>query len=242
MRAGALFAAAALVLVLGLTLVGVREDVGKASTSLRPTPSSTSVPSPVVVSRQSVLSRVRGLETVVSRAQRYEAKLVSSADLRSANLSAPAGSLFWVVAVSGDVHCDCVLPPTQPLRSALFLLDPHSGSVLASARRPDFWPEGFEALPDHSRSPRSRTVEGFVQSVNGNVVDFQVVASPERLRLIADENTAYSWSVGMTGGSALTIEELAQRWDLLAGVTFDAAALPDGTYRLEALRAGIATK
>jgi hypothetical protein len=78
--------------------------------------------------------------------------------------------------------------------------------------------------------------------VTGDMVEFQATGSPQRLRLVADQNTAYAWSAGLAGGSVLTIGELPVRSDLLSSITFDPVALPDGSYRLEALTTGVNTK
>lgn len=245
MRAGVLTIAIALALALGLSLAGIRERIGTAAASAQPSvPLATGFASPAVVSRQSVLAHVHGLTSIVSRAQRFEAKLVSAAEVPP-RLAAPSAGFFWVVAVSGDVNCrgrGCSVTPSQPLRSALFLFDASTGEVIASEQSPAFWPDDFGALPDRSRSVASRSLQGMVLTVSGNVIEFQPTGSPDRLRLAADQNTAYSWATGLVGGSALTIDELQRVLHLLAAVTFDPVARPDGTFRLEALIAGVATR
>jgi hypothetical protein len=149
-NAGVLVAVLLFGLALGGTLATLREQaVRSASESSQATASPGPGTAASVVSRQSVLGHVRGLTLVVPRAERFEAKLVSSADV-SAGFSVPAGSLLWVVAVSGDVHCGCVAPPPQPFHSALFWFDAHTGNVVASTQGPASWPEGFDALPDRS--------------------------------------------------------------------------------------------
>jgi hypothetical protein len=134
-RGGVLAAAVVLALALGSALTYVRDQLSAtASATLRPAPATTAVPSSLVVSRQSVLAYVRGLTLIVPRAQCFEAKLVSSEDV-SANLvaPAPAGTLFWLVAVAGDVNCAyCVSSLPQPLHSALFWFDAYTGNVLAA--------------------------------------------------------------------------------------------------------------
>jgi hypothetical protein len=243
MRAGVLAAAVALALALGLVLGNVRDRIGTAASTIQPTvPAATSQAPFAVVSRQSVLAHVRGLTAIVPRAQRFEAKLLSSAEV-PARLVGPTGSLFWLVAVSGEVNCiRCAVLPLEPFHSALFLFDAHSGNVVASEQGPAFWPDGFDALPDRSRSAGSRSLVGTVLTVSGNVIEFQSAESPDRLRLVADENTAYAWAVGLAGGSAVTIDELQKWLHLLAGVTFDPIARSGGTFRLETLRTGVATK
>lgn len=236
-RTGVIAAAVLLALALGSALAYVRGQViGSASASLQPTvPATTVVPSPAIVSRQSVLAYVRGLSVIVPRAVRFEAKLVPTWGL--------AGTPMWVVAVGGDVNCDfCVLPPPQPLHSALFWFDPYTGKVLGSSQSPANWPDGFELLPDDSLASGSRTLIGTVLSVNGDVVEFQEVGAADRLRLRVDENTAYAWGAGLVGGNAITLAELPPRWDLAVSVTFDPLARPDGNYRLEKLITGVNTR
>jgi hypothetical protein len=228
---------------LGSALTYIGDQVfGASSASVRPRPATTSVPTPLLVSRQFVLAHVRGLSAIVPRAQRFEAKLVSSIDV-PANLSAPRGRLFWVVAVAGDVNCSfCVLPPPQPLHSALFWFDAYNGLVLAAGQSPAMWPDGFEALPDRSLAFGSRTLIGKVLSLNADVIEFQEVGSAEHLRLRTDDNTAYTWTAGLAGGNVVTIDELPPQWDSLVSVTFDQLSQADGSHRLEALITGWNTK
>jgi hypothetical protein len=233
------------VLMVGATLalayVG-DQVLGTSSASVRPRPAITSVPTPLLVSRQFVLAYVRGLTTIVPRAQRFEAKLVSSTDV-PANLTAPRGRLFWLVAVAGDVNCSsCVLPPPQPLHSALFWFDAYNGLVLAAGQSPAMWPDGFDTLPDRSLAFGSWTLIGKVLSVKADVIEFQEVGSAEHLRLRTDDNTAYTWTAGLAGGNVVTIDELAPRWDSLVSVTFDPLSQSDGSHRLESLITGLDTK
>jgi hypothetical protein len=242
LRAPFLVVAIVLALALGSALTFVRDQLSSvASASLRPTPAKTSLPASGFLPRQIVLAHVRLLTGLVPRAQRFEAKLVSSADV-SANLAAPGGRDLWVVAVSGDVNCSfCPIPPAQPLHSALFWFDAETGNVLGSAQGPAIWPENFDALPDRSRSSGSRTLVGTIMGVSGDVVEFQAVGSSDRLRLAGDKNTAYAWTAGPVGHSVVTIDELAIRSDLLSAVTFDPIPLIDGSYRLESLTSGLNT-
>ena len=226
---------------LGATLATLGEHAStSAAASAQPAASSSVVSSAFLVSRHSVLAHVRGLTLLVPRAQRFEAKLVSSTDV-SPGFSAPAGTIFWIVAVGGDVQCSfCVLPPSQPLHSALFWFDAHTGNVLASGQGPANWPDGFDALPDRSIASGSRTLTGRVVSVNGNVVEFEAVGS-DRLRLRVDDNTAFHWSTGLESGSALTVAELAPRLEVVVSVSFDPLAGPGGEFRLEKLIVGVPT-
>ena len=232
-----------LAIALGSALTYVGDQVlGTSSASVRPSPATTSVPTLPLTSRQFVLGYVRGLSAIIPRAQRFEAKLVSSTDVPP-TLSAPRGRLFWVVAVSGDVNCDsCIVPPPQPFHSALFWFDARTGAVLASGQGPAYWPDGFDALPDRSLAPGSWTRIGSVLSVSAGVLEFQEDGSADRLRLRPDENTAYTWTAGVAGGNVVTIDELGPRWNTLVSVTFDPLTQADGTHRLETLITGWNTR
>ena len=163
---------------------------------------------------------------------------MSAADV-PANLSAPRGRLFWLVAIAGDVNCDiCLVPPPQPLHSALFWFDARTGAVLASGQGPANWPDGFDALPDRSLAFGSRTTIGTLVRVDADIVEFQEVGSADHLRLRADENTAYTRLAGLSGGNVVTIDELAPTWGSLVSVTFDFLSQADGTHRLETLITG----
>jgi 2-methylcitrate dehydratase PrpD len=65
-----------------------------------------------------------------------------------------------------------------------------------------------------------------------------------RLTLRSDANTAYAWSAGLAGGTAVSLDDLAQRGQMVAGsqvlasVTFENAQVSDGSFRLESVRTG----
>jgi hypothetical protein len=190
-----------------------------------------------IVSRRSVLTQVRGLTIILARAQRFEAKLVSSTDV-GGGAAVPPGTLWWVVAVSGDVSCSfCLTPPHEQPKSAVFWIDAHSGSLVASEQGAATWPDGFSALPDRSSSLDALVVAGSIREVKGNVIEFEAAGSSAQLRLIADDNTAYGWTAGPTSGSAITLMDLplSRTGDGLVAVTIDRVPQPDGSYRLHEL-------
>ncbi len=50
----------------------------------------------------------------------------------------------------------CVIPPSQPFHSSLYLLDARTGDVFSTAAGPAFWPAGFDGQTSRSRLIRSR--------------------------------------------------------------------------------------
>src|SRR5207247_8137558 len=102
-----------LAIALGSALAYVGDQVlGTSSASVRPRPATTSVPTLPLTSRQFVLGYVRGLSAIIPRAQRFEAKLVSSTDVPP-NLSAPRGRLCWVVPASCCVVVQLSIAPAS---------------------------------------------------------------------------------------------------------------------------------
>jgi hypothetical protein len=92
---------------------------------------------PVIVSRQAAIDSVRGLTAEVRRVDRIEAKLVSGA-------SNPA----WLVAVSGDIGCNCIVGVS--FRSAVYTMDAQTGSIQGVSKTGEVWPASFDALVDEA--------------------------------------------------------------------------------------------
>jgi hypothetical protein len=255
-RAALTVAFVGLALVASVALLRVRGEFG-GSTLASPTPATatptatgSAVPASSVVSRQSVLASVRASTGLYPRLQRYEAKLVSSADLNATSpFGAPQGTLFWVVAANGDVNCSfrCIVGPGETLHSAIVFLDAYTGALLGGGQGVANWPDGFDALPDRLLAPGSQTIVGSVTAVRGNSIEIQPVAGQAHIAALVletDDNTAYAWEAGLAGGSALTLDELPELQDpqVLTSVTFDPVAKTDGSYRLERLVVGVNTK
>jgi hypothetical protein len=57
------------------------------------------------------------------------------------------------------------------------------------------------------------------------------------ITLRADADTAYTWTAGLVGGTAFSLEEMARNVSRggTVAVTIAGTPLPDGTYRLEHL-------
>jgi hypothetical protein len=90
---------------------------------------------PAIVSRQAAIDSVRGLTVELRRVDRIEAKLVSSGTL-------------WLVAVSGDISCNCILDVS--FRSAVYTIDAQTGSIGSVSKTSDVWPASFDALTDEA--------------------------------------------------------------------------------------------
>jgi hypothetical protein len=255
-RAAVTAALVGLALVASLALLRVRGEFG-GSTLASPIPTTaiatatgSAIPASTVVSRQSVLASVRASTGLYPRLQRYEAKLVSSADLNATPpFAAPQGTLFWVIAASGDVNCAfrCIVGPGETLHSAIVFLDAYTGALLGGGQSVANWPDGFDALPDRLLAPGSQTIVGSVSAVRGNSIEIQPAAGQALIAGLVfetDENTVYAWAAGLAGGSALTLDELPglRNPQLLASVTFDPVAKTNGSYRLERLVTGVNTK
>ena len=88
-----------------------------------------------IVSRQAAIDSVRALTVEVRRVDRIEAKLVSG-----------ASSPVWLVAVSGDIGCNCIVDAS--FRSAIYTIDAQSGSIQSVSKTSDLWPASFDGLAD----------------------------------------------------------------------------------------------
>lgn len=256
--ATALIAAVALALSSSLLdLVGGAPPPGAPPTTATATP----FPTALALARQDVLARVRSLPEL-PRVVRIEAKLVSAAALESVRTSPAMARLFagrpaaihdaWIVAVSGEIECNCPTPPTEPLRSAVYWIDPASGGQLARMTSADAWPPGFDALADQRLAPNVVSALGRIVAYQApdTVVIETITAAGSRpaggqLTLRGHPDTAYSVGVGAASVSAVTLEDLARAGQLGAGplrvvqVLFDDQPQPDGSYRLEWLRSTV---
>jgi hypothetical protein len=264
LRLTTVVAVIALALGVGAELTRLRSDlsksVGAATASTSATQSNLSGNGGL--SRQTVLSRISQLRADLPRIDRIEAKSVDGMTLLDArmqggsNLNAgnPA-DLWWVVAVSGEVRCSfCVVPRSPSYRSALYWIDARSGEVRASAAFEQDWPSGFDSLPDRTIASNSVTASVTVNQIelpNTLVVttlsEGPTLARGTSLVLRADENTAYSWTIGRArAGNVMSLEELVQVNRIAVGstfvlVTFEDAAPSGGGYRLEHIHVGIDT-
>ena len=88
-----------------------------------------------IVSRQAAIDSVRALTVEVRRVDRIEAKLVSG-----------ASSPVWLVAVSGDIGCNCIVDVS--FRSAIYTIDAQAGSIQSVSKTSDVWPASFDGLAD----------------------------------------------------------------------------------------------
>jgi len=142
----------------GLSVARIRADVARPAA--RPAEVATG-PAQTALGRQAVLSLIRGRSRDLPAISRIEAKLVSKGDLQStgsqlgvspAVVAALPGDLAWVVSVAGDVRCSACTgdPPPQPFRSVLYLVEPHSGAVLAARFWSEDWPAAFDDLIDRA--------------------------------------------------------------------------------------------
>lgn len=147
------------VLVAGLLLAvtvaaGAAAIGGLTGESGRATPSAVSSASPAnpPVTRQAAIDRVLSARTQVRRADRVEAKLVTSQALREAGLTAPAsGERVWAVAVAGEL-----LPEFDTIGTrhswGIFLLAADTGEIVGrSGGRVGPWPPAFDSLRDLDR-------------------------------------------------------------------------------------------
>lgn len=256
LRGSVVLAVLATAVIVGSTVARVRTEIAERAVATAPMPSATAHGPAERISRQVALARIRGLSAVNPTIVRIEAKLVGRAVLQAAepNLAGRTmpGDAAWVVAVSGDVRCSfCLAPPTQPFRSALYLLDARTGDVFATTASPDFWPQQFDALPDEALAANSQTALAQVVEVREPdllVVLRDVLAGPgTEVRLRADADTAFGWAAGDAGGNAFSLGELVRNNQLgpsgsVVRVTFDPQRRSDGTYRLESLLTGALTR
>ncbi len=82
--------------------------------------------------------------------------LLRSADPSIAASNVP-GEAAWVVAVGGDLRCSFCISSPPPLHSGLYLLNAQTGDLFSAWACADFWPSGFDALPDDSLAANSVT-------------------------------------------------------------------------------------
>jgi hypothetical protein len=92
---------------------------------------------PAIVSRQAAIDNVRALTVELRRVDRIEAKLVSA-----------TSNPVWLVAVSGDISCNCIVD--VPFRSAVYTIDAQTGSIQSVSKTSEVWPGSFEALTDEA--------------------------------------------------------------------------------------------
>ena len=257
------FVVIALVLAFGTDLRQIYMEVGNEAASAAPGLSQV-FPDPRLVSRQAVLARISQLTADLPRIDRIEAKLTDVEALRASGgpyIPSPAAGatsppkVWWVVAVSGDVRCSYCLAPSGPFHSAIYLVDAYRGDVQSMSARSDFWPAGYDELSDRTvwASPTTTTV--IVQEVRlpdtilvATVGPAGQYAAGTRLTLYADENTAFAWSAGDVGGTAITLEDLVRSGHLMPGssvltsVSFEDAPRVDGSLRLERVITGVYTR
>jgi len=100
-------------------------------------PRSSQGATPAIVSRQAAIQSVRGLTVEVRRVDRIEAKLVSAS-------SSPA----WLVAVSGDIGCNCIIDLS--FRSAVYTIDAQTGTIRDVTKTSETWPASFDSVADES--------------------------------------------------------------------------------------------
>jgi hypothetical protein len=100
-------------------------------------PKSSQGATPAIVSRQAAIQSVRGLTVEVRRVDRIEAKLVSAS-------SSPA----WLVAVSGDIGCNCIIDLS--FRSAVYTIDAQTGTIRGVTKTSETWPASFDSVADES--------------------------------------------------------------------------------------------
>lgn len=255
LRASMVVAIAIAALIVGSGLARMRTAVTEQAAAHPPTSAVTaSAPTAPIgrISRQAALDRVRGLSLVNPTITRIEAKLVRRDVLQAAgpNIVAPnmPGDTAWVVALSGEVRCSfCIMPPTTPFHSGLYLLDARTGDVFSTSASADFWPKGFDALPDDALAARSETALGHVVEIHLPdllIVRTDVPAGPGTVVMLrADADSSFSWAAGIVGGSAFSLGELVGNGQLAPGgtvvrITYGPRLRPDGTYRLESLLTG----
>ena len=258
----------ALALVLGTGLSRLRVDNADRAATTTSAAAATAPGAPGRISRQAAIARVYGLQTAVTR---IEAKLVGRNALQAVEplpgAAGRASELTWVVAVSGDIRCNCIMDG-PPAHSGLYLLDAMTGAAFASTASSEFWPIGFDALADASVADGSVTFLARVEEIRGpdltirtdlrlygslhlgSATPAPIVGGQQRFVLRADADTQFSWGAGALGGTAASLDELVQRNLVGVGdgagaivqVTFDPQQRSDGTYRLEALLTGVMTR
>ena len=224
-------------------------DSGAAGVSPVPSTAATpgasmASPSSARVARQDVLAKARLL---AARVDRIEAKLIGRDHLDALRFGPARGDLFWLVVIAGNrpstFGAPCCVPGPDELRYAMVLYDAHTGDPAAGTGGTDAWPAAFDGLRDESLAPDSRTLGATVVEVRlpdvlvvrtGSDLDRGTVSLGEQL-LRADVDTAYTWTAGLVGGNAFSLEEMARYLPpgMIVQVTIAGTPNADGSYRLE---------
>jgi len=103
--------------------------------------------------KQRAIERVASIRTIVIRADRIDAKLVTRGELhrvlgdRDFAPEMPADARVWVVAVEGLIYRNRGPLATDPFRWAVFVLDRSSFEPIATQYSSDgSWPAHFDQL------------------------------------------------------------------------------------------------